>query len=198
MLADVQLRKKSHQNTSHVIESEVFVGQSGNQPFSSLLLISTQPGTSPIVKQIYLIVLESLDTSSNLVMLSVTRSPRFLWSLFEAKNISRLSFFCGRRCPSSVSSLAIKASIPRRFLSALQSPSSGMLRAVGQQLLISHRQTDSPRCSLQATNRSRCNWPADFEVLACLVQADFLLVVSPATGIAVPLRKVHPLSLGLH
>ena len=43
---------------------------------------------------------------------------------------------CGRCCASSVSSLAIKASIPRRFLSAFRSPLSGMslagARAPGQ------------------------------------------------------------------
>ena len=49
-----------------------------------------------------------------------------------AKNISRLSpFFSGRCCPSSVSSLAVKASMHRRFLSAFRSPMSGTFLAVG-------------------------------------------------------------------
>ena len=47
-------------------------------------------------------------------------------------NISRLSpFFCGRCCPSSASSLVIKGSMPRRFLSALRSKLSVVFRAVG-------------------------------------------------------------------
>ena len=70
--------------------------------------------------------------SSNLVMLSVTRSPRFLMILSATKNISRLSPVCGGRCcPSSASSLANKASVPRRFLSAFRSPLPGMFLAVG-------------------------------------------------------------------
>ena len=79
-------------------------------------------------------------------------------------------------------------------------PSFPVIRDVsgcGRQLKVSHRQTNSSCCSLQATNQSRCNGPVDFKVLACFVQADFLLVVAPATGMAVPLRKVHPLILGL-
>ena len=37
MLADVQIRKESHQHLFHVVDSEVFVGQSSNQTFSPLL-----------------------------------------------------------------------------------------------------------------------------------------------------------------
>ena len=36
------------------------------------------------------------------------------------------------------------------------------------------------------------------EVLAFLVKADLLLEITPPTGIAVPLRKTHPLRLRLH
>ena len=65
MLVDV-LTKNSHQNMFHVIDSEVFVGQSGNQPFSPLLCrarFSHQHPAWHIIdrQQIYLIVLESLD-----------------------------------------------------------------------------------------------------------------------------------------
>ena len=165
MLVDVQLKKESQQNTFQVVDSEVFIGQSGNQPFSSLLreayfLISIQPGTSPIVSKFMSLSWRVLVPSSNLVMWSVTRSPRFLWNLFVAKNKSRLSpVFWGRSCPSSVSSLVIWASTPRRFLSAFRPPLL-WATALGQ---------SSPD----------------------------QLVVSQPTGIAVPLRKIHPLSLGL-
>ena len=95
-------------------------------------LISIQPGTSSIVTRFMSLYWRVLIPSSNLVTQSVMHSPRFLWSLFETKYISRLSpFFCGRCCPSSASSLVIKASMPRRFLSALRSKLSVMLRAVG-------------------------------------------------------------------
>ena len=83
-------------------------------------------------QQIYLIVLEGLGTLLESRDVVCDALSRFLWSLFEAKNISRLSpFCCGRCCPSSVSSLVIKASIPRRFLSAFCSSLSGMFRALG-------------------------------------------------------------------
>ena len=69
--------------------------------------------------------------SSSLVMLSVTRSHRFLRSMFEAKNISRLSPFYV---------VAVVQALPRAwpsrlqcldaFLSAFRSPLSGMFLAV--------------------------------------------------------------------
>ena len=64
-------------------------------------------------------------------------------------------------------------------------PSLPIVRDVsgcGRQLQVSHRQTNSSCCSLQATNHSRCNGPVDFKVLACFVQADFLLGSSAHSG----------------
>ena len=54
-----------------------------------------------------------------------------------AKNISRLSpCFCGRCCPNSSFSVPVLGDVSR----------------CGQQLPVSHRQTDSSCCSLQATS----------------------------------------------
>ena len=64
---DVQFRKESHQNASHIIDPEMFIWQRSNQAFSSLLCqacLSHQHLAWHIVdcQQIYLIDLESLDT----------------------------------------------------------------------------------------------------------------------------------------
>ena len=117
MLVDVQFRKESHQNALHVVGSEVFVGQSGNQPFSPLqrqdCFSHQHPAWSIFDRQqICLIVLESLDA-----LLEPREVARFLWILFVAN------------CPRSASSLAIKASMPRRFQSPFRSPLSRMFLA---------------------------------------------------------------------
>ena len=63
----MQFRKESHQNAFHNIDAEVFIWQRSNQTFSSLpcqACLSHQHPAWHIVdcQQIYLIVLESLDT----------------------------------------------------------------------------------------------------------------------------------------
>ena len=68
-------------------------------------------------------------------------------------------------CPSSVSSLAIKASMTRRFLSAFRSTAPGQSSPDQHVVLPSRHQPVALR-------------PA-FEVLACRVQASFLLVAAP-------------------
>ena len=118
VLIDVQFRKES-QSTFHILDTEVFIWQRSHSLRSCVKLaslISLQPATRRVSTDLSL-CLDTLFEPRDVV--SNTLAPRFLWSFFEAKNISKLSpFFCGRCCPSYVSSLAIKGSIPRRFMSA--------------------------------------------------------------------------------
>ena len=161
-------------------------------------LMSIQPGTSSVVSKFVSLSWRVLMPSSILVMWSVTRSLRFYWSVFVATEhfegfklflwalLSRRRHEPGHRgFDAPTVSVCFSLTIVRNV--------SGR----GQQLLVIHLQTDALRYSLQATNQSRCNGPIDFEVLARLVQAYFFLVAAPATGIAVPLRKMHAIGLGL-
>ena len=147
------------------------IWQRSNQAFSPLLCqarLSHQHPAWHIVdcQQIYVIVLKSLDTLLKPGDVVSDAFSSFPLELFEAKNISRLlPFFCGRCCPSSASSLVIKASMPRRSLSALRSKLSVMFSRCGQLLLVGHRKTNSSCCSSNSSNQS--------------LQ---LMVVTPATG----------------
>ena len=92
--ADVQLRKESHQDAFHIGDSEVFVGHSRfalrscvQSPFSSESCLAHRRSSADLSHCLGVLV-----PSSNLAQ-SVTRPPRFLWSLFVAKNISRFSPF---------------------------------------------------------------------------------------------------------
>ena len=127
-------------------------------------LISIQLGTSSIVSKFISLSWTSLDTllESRVDRDKEHRSP---------------PLFCGRDCPSclkpghqGINSLMVFVDF-----------AFSIVRDVSrfeQQLLVSHRQTDSSRCPFKPPT-------------ACLVKADFLLVVSPATGIAVPLRNAQ-------
>ena len=70
-------------------------------------------------------ILESRDVVSD------TLAPFPLELVRGKEHLEAFAFFSGRCCPSSVSSLAIKASMHRRFLFAFRFWLSGMFLAVG-------------------------------------------------------------------
>ena len=122
-------------------------------------LISIQPGTSSIVSRFISLSWRVLIPSSNLVTLSVTRSPRLPLELVRGKEhlealppfllwslLSKLSFKPGHQ-GFNISTVSVGFTF--RIVRDVS--------RCGQQLLVSHRQTDSSRGSLQATNQSLCN-----------------------------------------
>ena len=66
MLVDAQLKKESYQNAFHVVDSEVSVGQSGNQPFSPLLRRACFSHQHPA----WHVVLESVDAEIEMVYIT--------------------------------------------------------------------------------------------------------------------------------
>ena len=131
---DVQFGKESHQNAFHITDREMFIWQRSNQAFSPLLCqarLSHQHPAWHIVdcQQIYLIVLESLDT------------------LFESRDVVSdtlapfpLELVRGKPSQGSSVIVAVQALFqawPSRlrcldgFCRLFRSPLSGMFRAVG-------------------------------------------------------------------
>ena len=109
-----------------------------------------------------------LTPSSHLVMLSATRSPHFLWSMFEAKNLSTLSTF---------SVVPGVQALPQAWPSRLQ--------CLDVVCLPSTRRAAPFKLP---TSRAATELTSRFSPL--------LVAIAPATGIAGLSRKVHPLTFG--
>ena len=140
-------------------------------------------------QQIDLIVMESLEAL--LKSRDTVRDTLAPFSLELVRGDEHLEtftiFLCGRCCPSSAPTVSV----------SLRFPLLGMFLAVGDSSWSVIARPTRRAAPFKPPTSRVATGPVDFKVLACFVQADFFLVVAPATGMAVPLRKVHPLILGL-